>query len=406
MMRCNLLSATKLLGLVIAFLPVLIHGAKSSGSGSRPSGGSGSSGSKPIYSRPSGSSPSGSKPSSPSRPTFSTVMSPRNPIPSMKPKTKTGAPTIKSGGGGYSTKALVIAGLAGAAVTVAAGTFFYGGRFSSPSCRGDYRYSSNFCNRGTSSTGHECPSQIPLCPIPEWIRQEWYVGELTTLSVLADGSTCAINPDLSVTVDTSNGNGTAIPNLTLADCMQKVVSDGKCTTGRFTFDETNGKCGCCGVGSSLTEWDFTSGVYTFSTSSPLEKFGPPTHCISGAILNWPKKRTTTSTNDLISGSTLSGGANFIDQEYMCSCGTCNTCGSPRVSYLDWAGPFAVSDALGRSDEQQNTLAYDPVDTCICDANNVNCNTNPTSSAAKGQSMGFSTVIPIFACVLAFRRLLF
>ena len=134
----------------------------SSGGGNR--GGSGSAGrpasspvSAPYGARGNIETPRGSIPA--------TAKSPYNPMPSFKPATASGAPTLRSGGGGYSTSAKVLAGTAVAgAATVAAGTFLYGGRHSSPQCRGDDadRFLSGRCPVGASSRAHQCQTDIPL----------------------------------------------------------------------------------------------------------------------------------------------------------------------------------------------------------------------------------------------------
>lgn len=377
----NMNSAGLILLLLIAFTGAAARSSGGGrGGGSRPSGG----GSKPSSGyKP----PSGPRPSSGSKPSRPTTVSSRNTNPTFKPVTPTGAPTLKSGGGGYSTGAKAAAAAAGGAtVAVPAGTFFYGGRYSSPSCRGMYRYSSSSCPRGRSSTDHECPAQIPLCPIPEDVRERWYVGPHPSVEVLADASTCSVSADLSLLAP-------ADADLTLDGCLARVILDGACATSRFTLDEVSGKCGCCAAGASptpLKDGDgdgdgFTSAVYSFSYTSPFEEHGPPTHCISGATLHWPESMNGTTAADNDASGNTANSIGYADRTMSCECGSCDECGAPGTSYLDWSGPYAVSPSLGNdgvalSSDDGTAPTYDPVDTCICNASGVDCDSYSSFSA--------------------------
>jgi len=367
-------------------------------SGRKTSGGSGGSYSRPRP-QPRPTTPSASRPSSPtgSRPSrddfasgfkpTSTTVNNKNPNPAYKPTTpQNNAPTLSNGGGGYYYAQR--SGFGGGSLFFAAasgyllGSFLYGGYNTRPSCR-QYSGYNNGCY-GQSTTGHQCKAQIPMCPLPESIRSQWYTGSQVTLSLLSDNATCTILNEATAT-ERSDSNVTTA-NLTLAECMQQVVRDGNCDLKAFTYDESTTKCGCCSSFPPLAWPDSTSAVYSYSTESPLEKYGSPTHCISGATLYWPRKiGVTVDTVDDISG-TLSGGGNFIDDTYDCRCGDCNTCGAPDVSYMDWAGPFTVPQEIGEidaanSNSQLTKPRYDPVDTCVCGEPNQNCNFIPLSGAS-------------------------
>lgn len=332
---------------------------------------------------------------------------------------------MRNGGGGYSTAAKTAAVLGGGYVAVKAGSFFYGGRYSSPSCRGMYRYGSSYCPRGRSSTDHECTSQIPLCPIPEDVRNRWYVGSYPSVEVVADASTCSdLSPDLSLLA--ADSNAPADVNFTLDDCLTRVIRNGTCATSQFTFDEASGKCGCCAAGSSPTAMldgngdnsAFTSAVYSHSSSAPFAEHGPPTHCISGATLHWPEKVATGSADSdgaVGAGNVTSSG--YADRTMDCECGACDTCGAPGTSYLDWSGPYTVPRALGDdgvavSTDGDGTTAppqYDPVDTCVCDVGGVDCERGyssfsggATTAALTGSS---AVLVLVVASALGFGRLL-
>lgn len=58
-----------------------------------------------------------------------------------------------------------------------------------------------------------------------------------------------------------------------------------------------------------------------------------------------------------------------DVEHACECGTCGTCGGGAARFMDWSGPFVISDDIGSNsfvDEAKTQPLYDPVDTCLCD----------------------------------------
>lgn len=334
----------------------------------------------------------------------STTVSNKNPNPAYKPVNQNNyAPTLPNGGGGYAYAAarpgygggsLFFAGATGFLL----GSFIYGGYNSRPSCR---QYSSSGYDNGCygrSTTGHQCKAQIPLCPIPDSIRNEWYTGSTVGLNLLANNVTCPVLVDFGETtaVERSDSNVT-VANLTLAECMEKVVLDGTCSSKRFTYDEMNNKCGCCTTGTSLVDWDYTSAVYSFETDSPLQQFGAPTHCISGATLYWPRKTSDTAAVTG-AGGTVSGGGNFIDQSYDCRCGSCNTCGAPEVSYMDWAGPFTVPPAVGDLDAVNSKPIYDPVDTCVCTEPSQNCNFVPSAASWVSASVWAvsSSILLLFA----------
>jgi len=396
--------------LLILSLAITFTGAAArKGGGGSPSGGG--------YSKPSGSAPSPSSPSSPayspSRPT--TVYS-GNTNPSFKPVSPTGAPTLKSGGGGYSTTAKVVAaGTTGAAIGISAGTFLYGGRHSSPSCRGTYRYSSSYCPRGRSTTKHTCNEQIPLCPIPETVRERWYVGSYPYVEVVSDASTCTLKADQGfLAVD--SGSNSSSEQLALDDCLEQVILEGSCETSRFTFDEESGKCGCCAAGADSTPLPanndtrrFASAVYSFSFSSPFEEHGPPTHCVSGATLNWPEKSESSDGGGGGDGNATANSAGYVDRTVDCECGMCTSCGSPRTSYFDWSGAYPVPPALLAdefevviSSDASAELTYDPVDTCICNTDGESCYfSGATATTLPGSS---AVLVVIVASALGFGRL--
>jgi len=317
----------------------------------------------------------------------------KNPDPTYKPVTASGTPTLSSGGGGYytggrgptfsGTGSLIAAGAGGFLL----GSFLYGGSHRSPSCGGGYGYGyNNGCNYGSSSQKHQCTAQIPLCSILETIRAQWYVGSKTNLELQKDKSTCSITIDF-LPPPLVDGNATAAAaNMTLADCMNRVVLDGSCSAKRFVYDNVNNVCGCCAAGSAFSATDFfSSAIYGYDTSSGFQAFGAPTHCISGSTMFWPKKSNSTVA---VTDATLSGGGSFTDERYSCSCGICNECGSPDVKYLDWGGPFTVADAVGELDAVESKNKYDPVDTCKCGESSASCPAVNGSSGTTAQPSSF------------------
>jgi len=374
------------------------YGSRPSG-GSRPSSPSSPSGSStnspPSYNKPP-STPTASRPSpptfsrpavkTPSGPITSTTRSPYNPSPSYKPVSNSGAPTVRSGGGGYgsSTKKIVGAAVAGAvvgaAVTIGAGYFLYGGRHSSPYCRGSDqdRFTSGRCPRGTSSQSHECKSNIPLCAIPELVRGKWALGSeaLPKVDVLFDKSVCSVIALPEAAGNEAAGNTTAAPvaapssNATdsattasnvegqsgLDACFRRIVAAGGCgdytTTNMFQFDDDSNTCGCCSSVqvTTLADDNFASAVYTLRDATELGSVAPA-HCISGSTMFYPD---------------VAGGE---DVAHPCECGSCATCGGGAARYMDWSGPFVVSDAVGTTsfvDASETQPLFDPVDTCLCD----------------------------------------
>ena len=375
--------------------------------GSRPSGGSsfgsrpsGSSFSAPRPSPPSYYSPSASRPSyyspsasRPSTPTFSSRPAPKpyksptgpvpynsrsafNPNPSYKSFNSAGAPTVRSGGGGFSSKAKSIAvsvakaaalGLAvGAVINVARGAFLYGGRYSSPYCRGDDldRYASGRCPVGRSTTSHQCAGQIPMCPVAQSVREDWAVGPDAPpkVEVSFDGSVCSVvpAPEMAPPV-TSSGNGTLVTNVEGVDgvsgldsCVSRILSSGGCDIlgagGLFQYDDSTGTCGCCSTPQVVPLGNFSAAVYSFREESVGGDSSAPELCVSGATVNYP--------------SVSLGGE---DATFLCECGTCADCGMSSPRYLDWSGPFAVSDAMGEAAITGTAAAplYDPVDACVC-----------------------------------------
>jgi len=364
----------------------------------------------------------------------SNTVSSNNPNPAYKPQTPAGAPTMAGGGGGYSSQPRSSSSSSGGSLLGAAaggyllGSFLYGGMYSSPSCRGGYDYNGN-CQYGTSSANHQCPQQIPLCPIPPTIRDSWYIGATINIEVLADQSTCSssapnFGPDTTpatttttttttvlptstpvVAVNDTNGTTTAlsaaeiVPNnnnnnntnnntFTLADCTDAIVTSTTCSSSkRFTYDEVSGKCKCCDVGADLIPWDYTSAVYVYSSSNPLELYGAPQYCISGSTMYYPQKMsstttttTTTTTSNATAAAVVSGGNDdelYTEAQYSCTCGDCTECGDPTVSYVDWNGPFVVPKELGTSltagvSTVSDKPLYDPVDTCTCNIDGPQC----------------------------------
>jgi len=395
----------KLNGIILSFavLPVAFIAG-------RRSGGSSSGGSQPRPSPTSNNTPNRTPSSSnngPSsnfasgfRPTSSQVGR-TNPSPDFKPVNPSGAPTSASGGGGYYSSqsgSSSRAGLGGTGSLIAAGaggfligSFLYGGMFRSPSCGGGYSYgSSNGCNYGTSTQGHQCTAQIPMCPIPETVRTEWYKEARTELKIQAQTSTCSISKDFSAELSgtetiTENNVTTTVSakNITLVDCMNAVVLDGTCTVARFIYDNVNNICGCCTQGEPFKGDDFSSAIYGYSTSNDIATYGAPTHCISGSTMFWPKISTDVALAS--SDPTLPGGGGFTDVSYKCQCGICASCGAPAVEYMDWAGPFTVSTVLGEKDSAESTPKYDPVDTCKCNDNSANCPSVNSAAVSSARS---------------------
>lgn len=399
---------------------VVVDGKSRPSGGFRPSGSrpSGSSYSAPRPSPPSYYSPSASRPSYPppsaSRPSTPTLSrpapkpyksptgpvpynsrSPYNPNPSYKSFSPAGAPTIRSGGGGFSSKAKSVAvtvakaaalGLAvGAVINIARGAFLYGGRHSSPYCRGDDldRYASGRCPVGRSTTSHRCAGQIPMCPVPQSVRDDWAVGPDAPpkVEVSFDGSVCSVVPAPPAAPATSGGNGTAAtsspaPTATapggndtattaavegvdgasgLDSCVSRILSSGGCDAhgagGLFQYDDSAGTCGCCSTPQVVPLGNFSSAVYSFRTEGVVagDASGPPELCVSGATVHYPS---------------VSLGS---DATFRCDCGACSDCGRSGPRYLDWSGPFAVSDARGEAAIAGTAAAplYDPVDACVC-----------------------------------------
>mmetsp|Transcript_1369 Transcript_1369/g.1820 ORF Transcript_1369/g.1820 Transcript_1369/m.1820 type:complete len:409 (+) Transcript_1369:99-1325(+) len=375
---------------------ILSHLLFESVTGRKTTGGGGSYGSRPRPSYPRPTTPA-SRPTTPStrpRDDFasgfkpsSTQVSSKNPNPAYKPtNTVNNAPTLQNGGGGYyydrgpggyGVGSLFFAGASGFLL----GSFLYGGYRTSPSCR-TYSYSGygNGCY-GQSTTAHQCKSQIPMCPIPDSIRSQWYTGDKVGLGLRFENQTCTISgfdfgqEATAVARSDINGTGNETASvLKLSECMAKVVEDGTCWNKRFTYDELTGRCGCCGP--QISDWDKTSAIYEFFTESPLERYGAPTHCISNSTLFWPRK---VSDSDSVSGLTgaVSGGGNFVDDFHDCVCGSCKTCGAADVRFMDWTGPFAVPEALGYIDAANDKPSFDPVDSCICDEPNPDCSFTPS-----------------------------
>lgn len=392
--------------------------------------------STPTFNRPT----LGSRPSvkTPSGPISSTTRSPYNPSPQYKPLNTAGAPTVRSGGGGYrSTAKRVVAGVvagavAYAAVSVAAGYFLYGGRHSSPYCRGSDqdRFLTGRCPRGTSSQNHGCTSDIPLCPIPAVVKSRWALGSTAPpqVDVLFDKSVCSVI-DLPA-VEGAAGNATATATATVATeapaseapptsateaetdstdsdstrrlavegesgldaCFRRILAAGGCSdhnpASMFQYDDASGACGCCsGVQvTTLAADDFASAVYAYRTSAIKSA---PDHCISGSTLFYPD---------------ANGGP---DVQHACECGACARCGGGAPRYMDWSGPFVVPDDVGDvsfADQAKTVPLYDPVDTCICDdftasQCELNANSLPSSAASRFGWGGFSSNLVVATSTL-------
>ena len=402
-------------------LPVVSAARRPSGGGSRPSP-SYSSPSKPSYPTPSStnSRPSptlnnnNNRPSVPARPVIRTPGGPispttknnYNPNPSYKPLSPSGAPTLRSGGGGFrsAAKTVAIAAAAGAVLYIAAGYFFYGGRHSGPYCRGtdEDRFASGRCPRGTSSTAHGCKSNIPLCAIPELVRGRWNLGgdAPPVVEVVFDNSVCSVAKALPVAGDDgavgdaanatannadgasnstmatpTNNNATAVKGIEgqsgLDSCLRSIVASGGCDSysagNLFLYDDSAGTCGCCSSVQVTTLDSFAAAVYTYRAANDLGGVAPK-HCISGSTMFYPD---------------VSGGP---DVAHACECGACSVCGNGEARYLDWSGPFVVPDAVGASsfaDAAKTRPMYDPVDTCVCDDSFL-------SAQCAGSEAGFAT----------------
>uniref|UniRef100_A0A7R9ZGR4 Expansin-like EG45 domain-containing protein n=1 Tax=Pseudictyota dubia TaxID=2749911 RepID=A0A7R9ZGR4_9STRA len=434
-----------------AFRPAAAKKGGSSGGGSgggrQPSGG-GYKPSSPTGSRPSSpSSPSSSYPRpaptptirSPSGPIPSTTKSYYNPRPSYKPLSPTGAPTTRSGGGGFSgasKKVLLGAAAAGAAagtaVTVAAGYFLYGGRRSSPYCRGTDadRFLSGRCPRGTSTTNHECSAQVPLCAIPESIRAEWDLGPTAppAVDVLFDGSVCSVVPlaaSNGVETNATNASSAEVPAVVersaavdgvvgqsgLGNCVDLIAASGGCgsygTGNMFAYDDDVGTCGCC-ASTQVTQLgsgtNFSSAVYRIYDVN-FDNLGgdagqgraAPTHCISGSTMFYPRRvsELTDGTLDDVGGG---------EATYACECGPCDECGTAGPRYVDWSGPFVVSDNLGEEESSsEQSPRFDPVDACLCGTAEAEvCDAYGTLSSAHsllgGTGSSFSVQVTIIAAV--------
>jgi len=336
--------------------------------------------------------------------------SPYNPNPSYKPLSNSGAPTLRSGGGGFGSKAKSVVvtvakaaafGLAvGAVINIVRGAFLYGGRYSSPYCRGDDvdRYASGRCPVGYSTASHKCAGQVPLCGIPESVRSDWNVGPEAPprVEVSFDGSVCSFVPATAPPAAANNDNTTNTNDSTtstvegvdgtsgLSDCVSRILSSGGCDAynagSLFQYDESNGGCGCCSTPQVVPLGNFSAAVYSFRTTSAAASSSGttteaasavPQHCISGATIHYPS----------IAAS--------ADATFRCDCGSCTDCGNGASRYLDWSGPFAVSDAEGEAALVGNTGGaplYDPVETCVCGmAGGMACE---EAMAGQGQGGGY------------------
>lgn len=301
----------------------------------------------------------------------------------------------------------------GAIISIARGAFTYGGRYSSPYCRGDDvdRYASGRCPRGTSTTKHACASQMPMCSIPDTVRTDWALGADAPpkVEVSFDGSVCSMVPEVAATVEVAgDGNDTVavLEDDTVAvlegvdgqsgldECVNRILSSGGCDSygagSLFQYDETNGDCGCCSSPQVVPLGNFSAAIYTLKkeTSSTGGTEEAPVHCVSGATVHYPSLKAGKGTT------------------FRCECGTCTDCGTSGSRYVDWSGPFVVPDAKGDAAIVATTSAplYDPVETCICgDTTGMECeevNTYQTNSAAPGSmSFGSMPVMLGFALVL-------
>ena len=290
------------------------------------------------------------------------------------------------------------------ATVVAAGAFLYGGRHSSPQCRGDEedRFLSGRCPVGTSSRAHSCTMVVPLCPITEAVRQSWAVGEAAPprVEVLFDSSTCSVLPleEVATTTTTAPANAT-VPGVTgesgLADCVRRVLAAGGCAdhtnASRFAYDDASGDCGCCASDqvAALPDGNYSAAVYGLGPAPT--NTAAPTHCISGSTLFYP--------------ATADGGGH-TDATHACACGSCATCGGSATRYLDWSGPFVVGSAIATTtfaDEAKTAPLYDPVDTCLCDYVSVPEICPGSAAAARGAGGPWGGVVAAMALVLAARR---
>lgn len=298
---------------------------------------------------------------------------------------------MRSGGGGYGSTAknVLLGAAAGSALTIAAGYFLYGGRHSSPYCRGndEDRFASGNCPRGTSSQNHLCKTQIPLCPIPELVRRQWNLGPdaLPKVDVLFDHSICSLVPLPTASpslVNSANITSQEKPpkpskeakliegDSRLDECVQRIVEAGGCGSysagSMFQFDEDSGTCGCCSSPqiTTLDENAFQSAVYSLREADDYGGVAPG-FCISGSTLFYPTE----------------GG----DSAHACECGRCGECGAGEPRYMDWSGPFVVPNGNEMFlDQAMSQPLYDPVDTCICDDRSASqCESDLAPNLASG-----------------------
>lgn len=239
-----------------------------------------------------------------------------------------------------------------------------------------------------------------MCMIPETVRADWALGADAPpkVEVSFDGSVCSMVPEAASVVVADNGNSTATiiegvdGQSGLDACVNSILSSGGCDSygagSLFQYDDSNGDCGCCSSPQVVPLGNFSAAIYSLrkeTTSSGTDV--APEHCVSGATVHYPSLREG------------------IDTTFRCECGTCTDCGSSGSRYLDWSGPFAVSDAKGEASIAGTATAplYDPVDTCICgDSAGMMCDevaSYQTSAATAlgggtslGMAMGFVLVL--------------
>ena len=310
-------------------------------------------------------------------------------------------------------------------------------------------YSSSYCNYGTSTSNHPCPSQIPICEIPQSIQDQWYLGSTPQVEVIADKATCSssapnLTPSIATTTETPEATTTATgstavptpadvvtvtvdgnenvttattaragnltstdddddeedgddivpPNnntFTLADCMEAVIQSGTCDDSkRFTYDEISGKCQCCNTGADVIPWEYSSAIYVYSSSNPLTV--PPQYCVSGSTMYYPTQSTTNDDEDA---------ASLTDQTYTCQCGDCTQCGNPQVSYMDWSGPFVVPTEIGETalSPVSDKPLYDPVGTCTCNAEGAQCPEQQSGGSVRRVATATATAASLFLVLL-------
>lgn len=292
-------------------------------------------------------------------------------------------------------------------MTIAAGYFLYGGRHSSPYCRGNDmdRFMSGRCPRGQSSQSHQCKTQIPLCPIPELVRGKWNLGSnaLPKVDALFDRSVCSVAALPSTSAPSSNSTSAPSSNTTLVSmtgvegkseldsCLRRIVAAGGCssygTGNMFQYDDNSGTCGCCSSAqvTTLADDNFQSAIYAHREANDLGGVAPK-HCISGSIMYYPD---------------IAGGA---DVAHACECGACTNCGAGGPRYMDWSGPYVVPDTVGNIsfvDAAKTQPLYDPVDTCLCDDMNLSECELETFSAATAAGGSFSSNIVVVSSAVLF-----